>query len=59
MDEFTLMIQDWLEDGKTIYLTGIYGQIEHMLQQSGVYKHLKGNGFVYESKSEVLEKLLD
>jgi N-dimethylarginine dimethylaminohydrolase len=58
MEEFSLQIQQWLEEGKEVYITGLHGQTLHMMKQSGVFGHLKENGYVWESKSEVLEKVL-
>jgi hypothetical protein len=58
MEEFSLQIQQRLQEDKNVYLTGLHGQTLQMMEQSGVFGHLEANGFVYESKSEVLEKVL-
>lgn len=58
MEEFSLQIQQRLEEEKDIYLTWLHGQTLHMMQQSWVFGHLKENGYVWESKSELLEKVL-
>lgn len=58
MEEFSLQIQQWLEEDKDVYVTGLHGQTLHMMKQSWVFGHLENNGYVYESKSELLEKVL-
>jgi hypothetical protein len=58
MEEFALQIQQRLADDKNVYLTGLHGHTLHMMEQSGVFGHLEANGYVYESKSELLDKIL-
>jgi hypothetical protein len=47
-----------MEAGKKVYLTGLHGQTLHMMEQSVVYNYLQTKGYVYESKSELLEDIL-
>lgn len=58
-EEIERMMQVWLDQGKDIYITWLREHNAYVLEQGSVYHELKTQGRIYESKTVLLEKLLD
>gem|GEM_PF-5643167 len=57
-EEFDVIINKWIKQGKKVYLTGLHGNNLRIMQHGSVYEILEKEGHVFESKTVLLDELL-
>lgn len=57
-EELEHMIIEWRSRNKTVYITGLHEQSLHMMEHGVVYQELLDGGYIADSKSALLDKLL-